>query len=258
MNIILFEELPEKGSADTYLLTKQDPRGYHILKILKLEVGDSFIMGLINGAAGKAVIQTIHGGTISFVWNPDIPPQKLFPVSLLVGYVRPICMRRILREAVSLGVESIWLAGTDTGEKSYRQAKLWKDESYRRFMIDGAQQAGVTALPSIRFFPDMDSALAEAEKAAPKAEKIVLDSEGTDIGIAEALRLHAQGENADKEPQSVFLAIGSERGWTERERELFASQAWTAAGLGRRILRTETACAVGLGLLLSAMGFLNR
>jgi 16S rRNA (uracil1498-N3)-methyltransferase len=40
---------------------------------------------------------------------------------------------------------------------------------------------------------------------------------------------------------TVVLAIGSERGWTPTERELFRAQRFTLVHLGPRVLRTETA-----------------
>jgi RsmE family RNA methyltransferase len=52
----------------------------------------------------------------------------------------------------------------------------------------------------------------------------------------------------------ITLAIGSERGWTEGEVELLEAHGFTVAGLGRRILKTETAAIAASALALAAMG----
>jgi 16S rRNA (uracil1498-N3)-methyltransferase len=45
-------------------------------------------------------------------------------------------------------------------------------------------------------------------------------------------------------PVSLGLAVGPERGWSTSELGLIAQRGLTTAGLGRRILRAETAGAV--------------
>ena len=56
--------------------------------------------------------------------------------------------------------------------------------------------------------------------------------------------------------KGAVLAIGPERGWSDRERSLFVSHGFKPMLLGSRVLRTETACSAGLAVLLSRMGLL--
>jgi RsmE family RNA methyltransferase len=51
----------------------------------------------------------------------------------------------------------------------------------------------------------------------------------------------------------AIIAIGSERGWSERERALFQERGWTALSLGSRALRTETACVAAAALCLAML-----
>ena len=53
---------------------------------------------------------------------------------------------------------------------------------------------------------------------------------------------------------AVVLAVGSERGWTAAERDVLRRDGFVLAGLGRRVLRTETAAIAALALAKSAMG----
>lgn len=49
--------------------------------------------------------------------------------------------------------------------------------------------------------------------------------------------------------ESAILAIGPEGGWVQDELKLFASSSFTFASLGERVLRSETATIVSLGLV---------
>ena len=55
-------------------------------------------------------------------------------------------------------------------------------------------------------------------------------------------------------PPPLTLAIGSERGWTEGEVDLLEERGFRMAGLGRRILKTETAAVAAVALLLARLG----
>lgn len=241
MNMILFDSLPQEKSG-VYQIHRKDPRAEHILRILRLKPGDTFSMGVVNGPSGEASLLSYDIDTLQFSWIPEHPPAVLHPAILLVGCVRPICMRRILREAASFGVGEIWVCGTDLGEKSYLEAELWKKKRYRSFLIDGAQQAAQTAVPELRMFHCVRSALEEAGTLG--GTQIVLDNtEG-------AQRFSREGP-ADA---PAVLAVGSERGWSDRERGLFRESRWKPLRIGERTLRTETSCSAGLALLLAHMG----
>ena len=50
------------------------------------------------------------------------------------------------------------------------------------------------------------------------------------------------------------LAIGPERGWDATERASLRAAGWSLRHLGDRVLRVETACVMGGGLLLAQLG----
>ncbi len=214
------------------------------MKILRLQEGDSFLMGIINGFTGRAVITGMDSESLTIAWKPETPPVPLFPVTLLVAQVRPICMKRILREAVSFGVGKIAVTGTDTGERSYRDARLWKDGKYTENILSGAQQAGETAVPEVELFSSLDTALAGMGHRDTGTMCIVLDNVDPDSRLS-TMHIPSGG--------NYILAVGPERGWSDRERELLAQTGFISAGLGVRTLRTETACSAGLSLLLGRL-----
>jgi 16S rRNA (uracil1498-N3)-methyltransferase len=238
MNIILFENLP----MDNHI-PSSDFRGEHIIKVLRLSQGDSFILGEIGGWQGKATITSISKEGVSYVWEALQDSSSLYPVTLLVAQVRPICMKRILREAVSLGVSQIIVTGAESAEKSYQSAKLWTTGEFQKYLLDGAMQAGGTGLSKLHLVSCIEDAIRDH---GTWQQKILLDNVLTGDRLS----------NFPYSGGSVVLAVGPERGWTQRERQIMIAAGFTSYTLGSRILRTETASSVGLGLLLSRMGIL--
>ena len=236
MNIILFEQWPEGNRIPI-----ADYRAHHIQKILHLGPQDQFTMGLVNDQWGIDTITSLDQEGIRFSFEMLGLCEPLHPVTLLVAQVRPICMKRILREAVSFGIQYLMIVGSDTGERSYRSAKLWSTGEYRSYLLDGAMQSGQTGIPELQLIDSVDRALA----CDPGwHSKLLLDN------VQQGRRLSE--ERSVVEP--AVLAIGPERGWSERERNLFNMHGFSSYTMGTRILRTETACSAALALLLGKMG----
>ncbi|MBI9094157.1 MAG: RsmE family RNA methyltransferase [Sphaerochaeta sp.] len=238
MNIILFSHLHAENS-----LPLSDYRALHIRKILKLGVGGQFLAGEINGVKGLATILSQDSENLFFSFIGGEPSPPLYPINLMVAQVRPICMRRILREAVSLGVSRIILTGSDTTEKSYADAKLYTNGEYRSILLDGAMQSGETGVSDVVFAKTVEDAISGLEITGTR---IVLDN------VMEAKSL----SSFPAPVIPVVLAIGGERGFTDRERSLFTASGFVPASLGKRILRTETASSAGLAVLLGRMSLL--
>lgn len=238
MNIILFDELPAG-----MVLENDDFRAEHIRKVLRLQVGDSFSMGIVNGPSGIATIEAMDSTGITLGWEPQESRSELHRVTLLVAQVRPICMKRILREAVSLGVAELLVVGADTAERSYADAKLWSTGEYRKYLLDGAMQSGQTGMPSFRLVESVGSALEDSDKWKTR---ILMDN----VLAGEPLPLMEYPESP------LVVAVGPERGWTERERILFLEHGFVPKSMGSRILRTETACSAALAIVLGRMGLL--
>jgi len=57
--------------------------------------------------------------------------------------------------------------------------------------------------------------------------------------------------------QSMVLAVGCERGWSDREREQLEAAGFLRLSMGERVLRTETACVAATVLALEKIGALG-
>src|SRR6056297_3405893 len=250
MNIILFDDIPK-------FISFTDPVGRHLKKVLKAQAGGRLKAGLVNGPRGELCIEAIEPDGYRVSWRESEPAVGLYPLTLLVGFVRPISVKRILREAASLGVERLVFAVTDSGERSYREANLWKTGEYREYLINGLQTAGGTVLPEVVLAGGVGEALKSLESGGTPI-CLVLDnvSEGRPLAQIDLVGRQAAVTDAPDVRRPVVLAVGSERGWSDRERGLFQAAGYSSVTLGSRVLRTETACSAGAALALARMGFL--
>jgi RsmE family RNA methyltransferase len=238
-------------------LKKRDERTIHLLKVLRKKTGDKFDAGILGGRLGTGRIESIEaGGSLRYTLDLQEDPPPRLPIRMAVGFPRPIQLRRLLRDLSNLGLEAIDLLGTDLGEKSYRDTRLLSDGGARAALIEGAVQARDTGLPVLRVFPDVRSWLAErpwetvpavSPDVPPEAALVAADNvrpQGTFAGLA-------------VEGRPLVIAAGSERGWSDRERDLLEAAGFRRLSLGRRALRTETACVAAAVLAMEKIGELG-
>lgn len=240
MNICLFSNEEIKNP-----LNLNDERAVHILKILHKKEGDFFNAGIIDGKSGKAKITLIDKDSIHFEFIEEDEGKLLFPLKMIVGFPRPIQLKRLLRDVAALGTEEIHLTGTELGEKSYMQSNLVQKGSAYKMLLDGTVQAGSTHVPKLFLHKN----LCECISSVNGELKIAFDNKNPDFSIREVL-------NQNKNASSVIAAIGSERGWTENERNLLKSKGFFLAEMGNRIMRTETAATVAGSIILFFKGWI--
>ena len=235
MNIILFTE----GELQIPI-PRRDRRAKHILKVLRLSLGDSFHLGLIDGPRGTAQITGITDREILFDFQLDDDIPQLHPVHMIIGLPRPRSARRILKDVTTQGASELHFVATDSGEKSYLHSNLWTDEGYRQHLLEGAEQAFCTRLPKVVIHPSLKACLNQLNT---ETNRIVLDN----YEATQTLQTYPLNS-----PHCV-LAIGSERGWSDDERNHFRAHGFTLASLGDRVLKTETACIAALAITLAKL-----
>ncbi len=241
MNIILFED-----RAPRYSLPPDDPKAVHIRSILRMGPGARLDVGVIHGPRGKAVIagdDPEHGMTLDVTWLEL--PEPLHPFHLIAGLPRPQTARRLLFSAASLGFRAVTFFQSDHGERGYAQSRLWVTGEWRRHLVEGAEQAFHTGLPDVRHTASLVLALERVPDSGPA--RIALD---VYEGSAPLLAIRPAGE-------PVVLALGNERGWSAAERDLLRRDGFRLVHLGSRILRMETACAVGFAVIAAKRNWLR-
>jgi RsmE family RNA methyltransferase len=239
VNIILFQSHEVEPP-----LSRRDPRSTHLLSVLRRQPGDTFDCGLINGPRGRGTLVAVGPDalSLSFAWGETPPPPS--PVRLIIGLPRPQTARDILRDTTTLGVAALDFVRTDRSEASYADSTLWKSGEWRACTINGAAQAFCTRLPEVTHGRTLLEGLGDLPVGGLR---LALDNYEAAAGLADCPVSGAS---------SAVLALGAERGWSAGERALLRAQGFTLVHLGRRVLRSETACIAAVTLLKARLGWL--
>jgi RsmE family RNA methyltransferase len=222
---------------------------------------------MLGGNRGTGFIESIKlDGSLVYTLDLKEEPPPRYPVRLAFGFPRPIQIRRILRDLSSLGLEAADLFGTELGEKSYRETKLFTGGGARAALIEGAVQARDTRIPLLSAWQTLEGWLEERPwDKPPEGDK----TSGWNIYPADHLRtgpLLIAADNVRPEGtfanlsafgQSVVVAVGSERGWSDKERDELEAAGFLRFSMGDRALRTETACTAAAVLALEKIGALG-
>ncbi len=236
MNLILFKE-PLKS----ILLPENDPRARHIRKVLRMKPGDELDVGVANGPLGKASIHSddMSGILLEFKWLKI--PQSDGSLHLGVGLPRPQTARKILRDAAGLGLEKLTFFSASRSDPSYAKSKLWSSGEWHQQLWEGAELAFTTHLPDVT----MDKTLVEWLRDLPEdTSRLALDNYEAKISLS----------SVDLNEKPTVLAVGPERGWESEDRNLLRRHGFNLVSMGRRVLRTETACVSAVAIVASRTG----
>ncbi len=237
MNLMLITEAESREG-----LRPDDVRSRHLLKTLNAHIGTTVHVGIRNGRRGIATLLTTEPRvTFGIRWENTV--QQPLPLDVLVGLPRPQSARKVLHDLASLGARRILFFKPAKGDPAYATSSLWSTDEWRELIEKGAEQACSSLIPEVIHSASLAEALALATSAGVRVALDPYEAEGP-LG-PQPLRAGAT---------LAALAIGPERGWDAAEREALRGAGWMLRHLGDRVLRVETACVVGGGLLLAQLG----
>ncbi|WP_010112362.1 16S rRNA (uracil(1498)-N(3))-methyltransferase [Acinetobacter sp. P8-3-8] len=235
MNIVLLD--PRQTQTEIWTISAKR-QIEHLKAHVNVQVGDSLKVGIRDGK--RYLTEIIHITESSIQIKPiqeETVPQKL-PVTLIVALPRPKVLRRLIMDAVTLGVDKLILIHSYRVDKSYWQTPFLQQLDH--YVTLGLEQAGDTIAPKIELYkrfkpftedilPTLITAQLPAYVAHPYAEQAM--------------------PFAIDHPCTVI--IGPEGGFIPYEVDLFIQNGCQAVSLGNRILRTETVIPYVLGRLFS-------
>lgn len=156
-------------------------------------------------------------------------------VTILSGLPKQDKAEWIVQKATEMGAFDIAFFGADWSVAKWQPNKVAKKLARLQKIAQGAsEQSHRTHVPTVRFFNTLKQAVAELEsdhlvvayeEAAKKGEQ------------ANLVKLMTQTQPGDR----VTAVFGPEGGISPAEMDLLTTRSATVAGLGPRILRTETA-----------------
>lgn len=236
MNIVLLD--PRQTETELWSITSTRQLE-HLQQHLQIQVGDTLKVGIREGQRYLTEIVEISEKSVQLKpLQEEAVPEKL-PVTLIVALPRPKVLRRLIMDAVTMGVEKIILLHSYRVDKSYWQTPFLQQLDH--YVELGLEQAGDTLAPEIALY----------KRFKPFVEDVLPGLISTDCP---AFVAHPYAEQpmplALQHPCSIV--IGPEGGFIPYEIDLLIKNGCQAVSLGNRILRTETAIPYILGRLFSA------
>ena len=237
MNLIILSENDRDGD----LFTLSDERAEHIRTVLKLNVGDTFEVGLVNGSSGFALVESVSEAGIELKLDRMSDYREPSPhIDLIIALPRPQTLKKVLWIAGSMGVRRLHLIRANRVEKSYYDSPLLEPENYERFLVDGMSQGKQTRLPEVqihkRFKPFFEDFLPAHEDQENLGVKLLCDMENKE----------SLGQFINTKTEKLMIAVGPEGGWVPFETELMVSSGFQPFSLGRWVLRVESAVTAAL------------
>lgn len=256
LNRILVDEA-EVNADNTVVLEKDDYRFNHIRTILKLEEGDSLKLGVTDVGltddgcvrnSSKAAVVLFLGapGTLD---TSSAAHAAACCVDLLLAVPRPLRLERLLPIIACMGVGQLVLLGAAKVEKDYFGSHLFRrPDEMRRGFVEGLSQAAVDVrCPTVSVHKRLGDFLSDDLDARfpPEIYKRVI-AHPPSAGQPEQRLMSLPADGARQ--TRVVVAVGPEGGWEDQEVQLFLDRGFEPVSLGGRILRTDMAVPVLLGL----------
>ncbi len=241
MNWLLLE--PSDVPPDGLVVLRGD-QARHAREVLHAAPGQQLRLGIVDGPLGTGeVLGTDPDGGIRLraEWEATPPPRPR--IDLLLAMPRPKVMRRLWPVLASLGVGRIFIANAWKVERGYFDTPALDPATIHAGLIEGLRQAGDTLLPEVTIHRRLRPLVEDILPALPPySSRWIAHPDPSASNPLSSLPSTAR----------TLLAIGPEGGWIPDEVDLFRRHGFTPLSLGPRILRTDTACAVLLGLLHAA------
>jgi 16S rRNA (uracil1498-N3)-methyltransferase len=235
---------PDRLTTDRVVLGEEAHRYLH--RVLRLAPGDRLVIFDGQGHEIDAEIETgtLRGTTLRLGARREVPGPRV-AVSLLQAIPKGERMDLLVQKTTELGLRrlrpvisarSVVQAGDGMG-----RLRRW-----RTISEEAARQCGRADLPVIDAPVPLATALAEAAGGGGLRLFVWEEAQGAPLRRAFA------GDETE-----VTLLVGPEGGFEPAEALAARAAGFVAVGLGRRILRSETAAMVAVALTQAALGELD-
>ena len=239
----------EKIYDDKIIIDSEDVR--HIKKVLRLKENEHIVVCDGKGYDYDAVISELDEKEIICTIAEKYPAQTEpdIRVTLYQGLPKASKMDYIIQKNTELGISRIVPCELNrcVVRLEDKKAAEKKTERWQKISGEAAKQSGRGVIPKVSMPMTLDAAI----------EKM----KGEDLAIAfyecETDRTLRKILTEKKDVKTVGFMVGPEGGFDPAEIEKLRAAGIRTAGLGKRILRTETAGEAVLAMIMYEIGDIN-
>ena len=223
---------------------------HHISRALRMAAGERIIVCDAQGTDYTCVLTDFLPDRVLAQVEGEGPTQTEPPyfAVLYQGLPKGEKFDSIIQKAVECGVCRIIPFESERSVVRIREGKEGKKaERQNRIALEAAKQCGRGILPTVEPARPLQKVLPEAQSF--DLALFCYEGEGT-TSLPVVLK---QARQALPQKPKIALLIGSEGGFSEAEAKAANEKGWISVGLGKRILRTETAPIVALSMLAAEL-----
>ena len=238
-----FTIAPERIAGDRVTFDRDESR--HLSRVLRLHPGDVVVAA--DGAGRELTVRVESVGELAsgtVLSTATRASESPIAITLLQGVPKGDKMETIVRTCTELGVARVWPVLTERTIVRLDPAR-WRERARRwqRVAREAAKQCGRVVVPDV----EIPRSLAHCLVATDGDLRLCL-WEGASRPLAAALGTLTGA------PASVHVLVGPEGGLSRDEVDAARAHGFAVAGLGPRILRTETAAPAFLAIVQSRLG----
>ncbi|OBR63107.1 16S rRNA (uracil(1498)-N(3))-methyltransferase [Paenibacillus oryzae] len=231
---------------------------HHASRVMRMNAGDVFIA--CDGGERSALVKVVQldgqevRGSVQELLPQDSEP--LWQVTIAQSLPKGDKMELVIQKGTEIGAVAFLPFQSERNIVQYDGKKEAKRlERWSKIAKEAAEQSHRHRIPSVEAvkswkglladIPAYDLALFCYERAGDSAHG---------VGIGDAVKEWRLRRAGNEAPPRILLIAGPEGGFAEREAEEAAAAGAVLTGLGKRILRAETAGIAGLTCLVYESG----
>ena len=229
--------IADEVSGDVAVLTGRNAE--HLSRVLRARIGQQFEVATGDGVRLGEIVQIEPERVVFSLSNAQISAEdaRTLTVHLYLAIFKFDRFEWAVEKCTELGVTDIVPVIAARTDAYLTSAAKKRVERWRRIAHEASQQSRRDRPPEI----SNPEKLGKVIEAAP-GWRIVLSEVERGQSLLSLL----------KNCHELSLAVGPEGGWTSSELDLFQSNDWSPASLGRTILRAETAATAALAITQGA------
>ena len=228
----VFVDVIEGGAA-----VARGDQAHHLARVARLQAGEQVEVS-DQVTAYRALTESCTPAEVRFRIEDALPAEPEFPrLSVVLAIVKFARFEWAVEKLTELGVRSITPLIAARSNAKLVQSAAKRAERWRRIALEAAQQSRRLAAPTVA----LPMAFADAVQDCGSDTKLLAEPAGPPV--ASVCCGH-----------EMTLLVGPEGGWTEQESQLAYESGFKAAGLGRNVLRAETAAVALTAICASRCG----
>ena len=214
----------------------------HITKVLRLGAGDRITVFDTESTEYQGILTDISSGAIALRVHSTrrLQTEPELELNLFQAILKGNRMDGVISQATQLGVSKIFpVISERTQVRSTSKIDRWN-----KIALESTKQCGRATTPLVSEPVDFRNSFGVRKQSEMK----IILYENQDELLADYM------DSLTKPVDSINVYIGPEGGFSKEEVTLAKENGYITLGLGKRILRAETASLVSLTLLQSRFG----